>query len=225
MHLAQETPRLRGTQNHQLRCFIGSHHLFQWKPMTGPEMLLLGQHRPLSLLLNRKIRTSASFQMDTSWQRIFLSSSSRHASIFAFPEPSPSLTHSVPMLHLYSPRGSPRLWHFKSAFKWNSSLSWCVFSPSGETLSSLWTHKPPFSLKDKSQCSDACDVVCGIWQDGRHRETARLTRHWHFLSLVEFVSYYLCQLMKVCILSKTLPASVPLLIYKTQSNLRIKQND
>lgn len=66
---------------------------------------------------------------------------------------------------------------------------------------------------------------CGIWQDGRHRETARLTHHWHFLSLVEFVSYYLCQLMKVCILSKTLPASVPLLIYKTQSNLRIKQND
>lgn len=163
MRLPQETPHLRGTSASPVRCFIGSHHLFQWKPMTGPQTL--GPHRPLSLPLNRNIRTSVSFQMDTSWWRIFLSSSNRHASVFAFPEPSPSLTHSV--LMLYSPGGSPRLWHFKTAFKWSASLSWCDFSYLGKP-SLVFEHTSlPYPSRTSRWAQTPVMWSCGIWQGSR----------------------------------------------------------
>lgn len=132
-------------------------------------MLFLGQHRPLPLLLNREI---SELQHPSKWTLPGGDCSSPAATDMLLFLPLLNHHHPWHTPYLYSPRGSHRLWHFKNAFKWNTSVSWCVFFfLSGETLSSLRAHKSPSSLKDKSQCLRR--LWCGPVAFGRAVGTGR----------------------------------------------------
>lgn len=195
--------------------FTGSHHLFQLTQMTGPGMLFPGQPRPLCLLLSRKVSELKHPSKCTPPGREGSCPAAVCRLLFLpFPD------HPHPLQH-------PWCWSFISALP----LSWhplphhagcdilecfrakCLIPPvalflPGAALQplnrrvSLFPREGMFSFARTSLCTDACDVVAALGRAAGAGRLPGLTLPWYFLSLVEFVSCYLCWLGKVCILSK-----------------------